>query len=265
MIRLENIYLTLGGHQVLKDVSLDIGKGETGVILGASGSGKTTILRIILGLYKPDSGRVYLNGDDLTSLDEDGVYRVRAMMGMVFQSGALFDSLTVGENVAYRLKEQGLLEEYEMEERVLKSLRFVGLDEAVDLMPSELSGGMKKRVAIARGIASNPKLMLYDEPTAGLDPINAYNMNSLINRLRTEEGVTSVVVTHDLISAFTVATRVAVIDEGSIVYTGDKDGLLACEDERVKKFLLHSGCLPMFSNAAGPMPNDLGEIGRAVS
>ncbi len=261
MIRIENVCLTLGEAQVLKDVSLNIEKGGTTVILGASGSGKTTILRVILGLHKPDSGKVYVNGDSITELDNGGLYKVRAMMGMVFQAGALFDSLTVGENVAYRLDEQGVVDDAEIEERVRKSLRFVDLEDAIDLMPAELSGGMKKRVAIARGIAPKPSIMLYDEPTAGLDPINSYNINNLINRLREEEGVTSVVVTHDLVCAFNVATTIALIDEGRLVYEGDKDGLLASDDERARRFLLHSGCLPMFSKAGAGNDGIVNQLG----
>jgi len=241
MIRLENVYLTLGGQEVLKDVTLSIGVGETGVILGASGSGKTTILRVVLGLFRPDSGRVYINGEEITGIDEDGMYRVREKMGMVFQAGALFDSLTVGENVAYRLNEQGELGSETIEERVRTSLCFVGLEDAIDMMPAELSGGMKKRVAIARGIVSSPKILLYDEPTAGLDPVNAYNISSLINRLKSEEGVTSVVVTHDIPAAFMVADSIAFIHEGRIRYAGKKEGLLASGDESVKAFLKHAG------------------------
>ena len=241
VIRLENVYLTIGGHQLLKDISLEVDKGGTGVILGASGSGKTTILRIVLGLFRPDSGRVFVGGEDITALDEEGLYRVRSSMGMVFQGGALFDSLTVGENVGYRLKEQGLMDDDAIEEKVRKSLRFVGLEDTVDLMPAELSGGMKKRVAIARGIASSPSVLLYDEPTAGLDPVNSYNVSRLIDRLRAEEGVTSVVVTHDLVTAFSVATSVALIHEGELVYVGGSEGLIGCADERARAFLLHTG------------------------
>lgn len=248
MIRLENVFLTLGDSPILKDISFSIEKGETGVMLGASGSGKTTILRIILGLYRPDSGRVFVNGDDITGLGEEELYKVREKMGMVFQGGALFDSLTVGENVGYRLEESGMDDE-EIESKVRKSLCFVGLEDSIDQMPAELSGGMKKRVAIARGIASSPKILLYDEPTSGLDPINAYNITMLINRLKEEEGVASVVVTHDIPAAFSVANKIAFIDEGSLVYVGDKDGLLASGDDRVRNFLNHSVILP--GNQAG--------------
>ena len=240
MIKLEDVYLAIGNNQILKGVSFRLHKGETGVMLGASGSGKTTILRIILGLYKPDSGRVYIGGEDITRMSDEGLYRVREKMGMVFQGGALFDSLTVGENVGYRLNEKGM-PEAELEERVRRSLCFVGLEEWIDQMPSELSGGMKKRVAIARGIASEPKVLLYDEPTTGLDPLNSHNITSLINRLRDEQGVASVVVTHDLPAAFRVANRIAFIHDGSMAYLGSTDGLLRSEDERVKQFLMHSG------------------------
>ncbi|MDD1750177.1 MAG: ATP-binding cassette domain-containing protein [Methanothrix sp.] len=242
MIRLENVFLTLGDSPILKDISFSIEKGETGVMLGASGSGKTTILRIILGLYRPDSGRVFVNGEDITGLGEEELYKVRKKMGMVFQGGALFDSLTVGENVGYRLKESGM-DDDDIEACVRKSLRFVGLEDSIDQMPAELSGGMKKRVAIARGIASSPKILLYDEPTAGLDPINAHNITMLINKLKVEEGVASVVVTHDIPAAFSVASKIAFIDEGNLVYVGDKDGLTTSGDERVRKFLNHSGFL----------------------
>ncbi len=251
MIRLENVFLTLGDTPILKDISFGIEKGETGVMLGASGSGKTTILRIILGLYRPDSGHVFVNGDEITGLGEDEIYKVREKMGMVFQGGALFDSLTVGENVGYRLKEKGVDGE-ELEAKVRKCLHFVGLEDSIDQMPAELSGGMKKRVAIARGIASSPKILLYDEPTAGLDPINAYNITMLINRLKVEEGVASVVVTHDIPAAFCVASKIAFIDEGNLVYVGDKGGLLANEDERVKNFLQHSGFNACEPGGLGP-------------
>lgn len=252
MIRLENVFLTLGDSPILKDISFSIEKDETGVMLGASGSGKTTILRVILGLYRPDSGHVYINGDDITGLGEEELYKAREKMGMVFQGGALFDSLTVGENVGYRLRESGVDEE-DVEARVRKSLCFVGLEDSIDNMPAELSGGMKKRVAIARGIAAGPRILLYDEPTSGLDPVNAHNVTMLINRLREEEGVASVVVTHDIQAAFCVATKIAFIDEGNLVYVGDRDGLLASGDDRVRAFLNHSGFMSG-SQAGGCSP-----------
>ena len=244
MIKIEHAYLTLGGRQVLNDVSFDLDEGDCGVMLGASGSGKTTMLRLILGLFRPDEGSVYVWGEDITKMDEAGLYRVREKMGMVFQGGALFDSQTVGENVGYRLIEKGKLTPSEIESRVRAGLRFVGLEDSIDLMPAELSGGMKKRVAIARGIAAGPKLMLFDEPTAGLDPLNTHNIVMLIKRLRTEEGVASVVVTHDIASAYKIASKIAFIDEGRILYNGSKEGLAACGDERVRLFLKQSCFAP---------------------
>ncbi len=243
MIRLENICLTLGGSQVLKDVSLDLEPGQTGVILGASGSGKTTILRLILGLFKPDSGRIFIDGEDTTALSEEELMPVRAKMGMVFQAGALFDSMTVGENVAYRLSEKGGHSPEEIEEKVRRSLQFVGLEDSIDQMPAELSGGMKKRVAIARGIITQPKIMLYDEPSAGLDPLNSHNITNLIKRLQSELGVTSVVVTHDIPLAFAVADEIAFLSEGVVCYMGDTDGLIKTDNECVREFINHSGCV----------------------
>jgi len=263
MITLENVCVTLGGSKILKDVDLRIEKGETGVILGSSGSGKTTILRVILGLVKPDCGSVQVNGDDVTAVDDAGLYKIREKIGMVFQGGALFDSLTVGENVGYRLKELRDMESEAIEEAVRKSLRFVGLEEAIDLMPAELSGGMKKRVAIARGIASSPTILLYDEPTTGLDPVNSFNINTLINRLRVEEGVTSVVVTHDLPSAFMVATKVAFLHEGIVAYSGKIDGLLKSRDEKALEFMRHSSCLTAYTGADGPA--GAGHEGRNIA
>ena len=244
MIRLENICLMLGGAQVLKDVSLDLKPGQTGVILGASGSGKTTILRLILGLFKPDSGSIFIDGEDTTGFSEEELMSVRAKMGMVFQAGALFDSMTVGENVAYRLSEKGGHSPEEIEEKVLTSLRFVGLEDSIDQMPAELSGGMKKRVAIARGIITQPKIMLYDEPSAGLDPLNSHNITNLINRLRSELGVTSVVVTHDIPLAFHVADEIAFLNEGVVCYNGDTYGLLKTDNECAREFINHSGVDP---------------------
>jgi len=242
LIKIENVDLTLGGAGILNDVSLMFEEGDIGVILGASGSGKTTILRIILGLYQPDEGHVYINGTDITELeDDDELYHVRDMMGMVFQGGALFDSLTVGENVAYRLSEKRTISMDVIEGKVRRSLCFVGMEDSIDMMPAELSGGMKKRVAIARGIVAAPKIMLYDEPTAGLDPVNSYNVSRLIARLRNEEGITSVVVTHDLTCAFMIATKIAFIHEGRIIYVGDKEGLIASDAPSVREFLMHSG------------------------
>jgi phospholipid/cholesterol/gamma-HCH transport system ATP-binding protein len=190
---------------VLRGVSFDLGPGSTKIILGGSGSGKTTILRLMLGLLKPDSGSISILGTDVADLSEDEIRPVRLRVGMVFQEGALFDSLTVGHNVGYRLREDGELSEDEVEERVREMLGFVGLSEHFDKMPSQLSGGQRRRVAVARALAPEPRIMLYDEPTTGLDPITATAITDLIVKVRDLDGVTSILVTHQLRDAFNVA------------------------------------------------------------
>jgi len=236
MIVLNGVDLTLGDRQVLKNVSFEVKRGETMVILGGSGSGKTTILRVILGLYRPDDGLVRIDGREITHLRQKDLRQVRQQMAMVFQSAALFDSLTVRENVGYRLWEQGLLADDAINRTVQESLRFVGLHDIIDKMPAELSGGMRKRVGIARALASGAKVLLYDEPTAGLDPINTYLISRLIVRLKLK-GVTQVVVTHDLDTAARVADRIIMIDHGQIVFEGAPDALPQSDHPAVRGFL----------------------------
>jgi len=189
---------------ILKGVSFDLEPGGTKIILGGSGSGKTTILRLILGLLKPDSGAVLVDGTDVAQLDEEAMRDIRMQIGMVFQEGALFDSMTVGDNVGYRLNDDELPED-EVEARVREMLGFVGLSPFYDRMPSELSGGQRRRVAVARALAARPKVMLYDEPTTGLDPITSTTITDLIVKVRDLDGVTSILVTHQLRDAFNVA------------------------------------------------------------
>lgn len=236
MIALHNIDLTLDGRLILHDIAFDVGAGETKVILGGSGSGKTTILRLILGLFKPDQGTIRVDGEEITALPESDLPRIRQNMAMVFQSAALFDSLTVRANVGYRLWEQGQLSDETIEETVQQSLQFVGLDEAIDKMPADLSGGMRKRVGIARALASGAKILLYDEPTAGLDPINAFAIGRLILQLKTK-GVTQVVVTHDLDLAFRVADRIVMIQHGRIVFQGTPQDLAGRQEKAIRGFL----------------------------
>ncbi len=237
MIRLDEVWFSIGGVDVLKGVSLHVARGDTKVVLGASGSGKSVLLKLILGLFRADRGTITIAGRDITRMTEQELYTVRQKIAMVFQGGALFDSLNVRENVAYRLEERRNLDEEAVERRVVESLSFVGLADAVEKMPSELSGGMRKRLAIARAIASEPEVILFDEPTAGLDPITAANINRLILRLRKMEGVTSIVVTHDLASAFLVADKIALLYDGAIIFDGTAEDLRRSQDPRVRMFI----------------------------
>ena len=236
MIALSGVWLTLGERPVLNDISFDVQAGQTKVILGASGSGKTTILRVILGLYRPDRGSIRVDGQEITELDERNLTLVRQDMAMVFQGAALFDSLTVRENVGYRLWEHGRLSDETIEQTVQESLQFVGLADTVDKMPAELSGGMRKRVGIARALASGAKVLLYDEPTGGLDPINACMISRLITKLSTK-GITQVVVTHDLDAAYRVADRIVMIQRGRVIFDGTPDGLQQSDDPAIRGFI----------------------------
>jgi len=208
---------------VLRGVSFDLRPGTTKVVLGGSGSGKTTILRLILGLLKPDSGSVQVDGAEVTGLTEEQLRDVRLKVGMVFQEGALFDSLTVGENVGYRLVEDGELDRDDVETRVREMLGYVGLDPFYAHMPSQLSGGQRRRVAVARALVARPQLMLYDEPTTGLDPITATTITDLIVKVRDLDGVSSILVTHQLRDAFNVARTSMRRENGEVVTTVAED------------------------------------------
>ena len=212
----DRVSLAFDEEEVLRDISFTLIKGHTKLILGASGAGKSTILKLILGLIKADRGVVWVNGERVDQLDEESLMAVRADLGMVFQEGALFDSLTVRENVGFRLYEQTDQPLDDIGRRVEGVLGFVGLSEYIDRMPSELSGGQRRRVAIARAMITKPKLLLYDEPTTGLDPITASTVDDEIVKLRDLESVTSIVVTHQLRDAFYIATHSAVPDDGRV-------------------------------------------------
>ncbi|MBI5379779.1 MAG: ATP-binding cassette domain-containing protein [Nitrospirae bacterium] len=237
MIRVEGVSVFFEEFQALKGVSLHVERGRTKAVVGASGCGKSTLLKVVIGLLKPDAGEVYIDGEALSRLDAERLDRVRRRIAMVFQANALFDSLSVGENVGYRLLERGEMDEAAVEERVRESLRYVGLEEAIDMLPEELSGGMKKRVAFARALASGAEILLFDEPTAGLDPINAKNINQLILGLRDRAGVTSVVVTHDLHCACMVATSLAMLHEGTLLFDGTPDEFLSSKDPLIQQFV----------------------------
>jgi phospholipid/cholesterol/gamma-HCH transport system ATP-binding protein len=216
VIALEDVSLAFDDKVILRGVSFTVLPGHTKIILGASGSGKSTILKLILGLLKPDGGRIFVNGERVDRMRERELMKVRADLGMVFQEGALFDSLTVAENVGYKLYEESTLPLEDVRRRVEDVLGFVRLDEFIDRMPSELSGGQRRRVAIARAIGARPRIVLYDEATTGLDPITATSIDEEIVKLRDLEGVTSIIVTHQLRDAFFVADHEAVRDDAGV-------------------------------------------------
>jgi phospholipid/cholesterol/gamma-HCH transport system ATP-binding protein len=226
MIEFVDVKKSFNDDVVLDGVSFKIARGETKIILGASGSGKSTILKLLLGLIKPDSGRILLENEDITQMSERELEPIRRQMGMVFQEGALFDSLSLRENVGYRLFEEGKMSEDEAELAIRRLLGFVGLEDAIDKMPSELSGGMKRRAGLARALVGNPRVVLYDEPTAGLDPITKRTIVELMIKLRDLEGVTSIFVTHDLRAAGLIASEYAVVnDQGNISILRGGDSL----------------------------------------
>ena len=237
MIEIEHVHLSFGSRKILKDVNLSVKDGETMVVLGASGSGKSTILKLIMGLLKPDTGRVVVDGKEISSMSEEEINEARRKMGMVFQYSALFDSMNIKENVAFGLRQHTKLKESEIDRIVKEKLHLVGLDGIERLMPANLSGGMKKRVSLARAIALDPQIILYDEPTAGLDPIRSTDISLLIKNTQKAMHVTSVVVTHDLKSAEMVADRMAFLYNGSFLAVGSYDMLMASDDDRVKQFM----------------------------
>ncbi|MEO5818752.1 MAG: ABC transporter ATP-binding protein [Gemmatimonadaceae bacterium] len=238
VISLDHVFLAFDSP-ILEDVSFVARQGETICIVGESGTGKSTALKLILRLLVPDKGKVCINGEDITGLNFEEALAVRQRMGMVFQGAALFDSMSVFENIAYPLREHTDLDDNEIEQRVREKLEFVDLDpdRVMDQLPSELSGGMRKRVGIARGMADNPEIMLYDEPTSGLDPLTTGTITRLIMKLQRELNVTSVVVSHDIRSVFRMATRVAVLNDRKIGFFGTPEEMAASDDIYLRDFL----------------------------
>ncbi|MGO8969885.1 MAG: ABC transporter ATP-binding protein [Myxococcaceae bacterium] len=237
MISVRDLYKSFGDHHVLCGVNLDVEEGTTCVILGGSGSGKTVLMKHIIGLLKPDRGQVFVDGEDVVPLNDLELERVRRKFGMVFQGAALFDSMTVGENVAFPLREHSKLSESEMRKRVEEKLAIVGLHEVADKFPAELSGGMRKRVGLARAIVRDPKIVLYDEPTTGLDPITTDYVDEMILTAKVKLGVTSLVISHDVASSFKVADQIAFLSDGEIVAHSPPAELRASTHPVVKLFL----------------------------
>ncbi len=223
MVQAEDLWKDLGGKPVLRGLSLGIAKGETTVVMGPSGCGKSVFMKHVVGLMRPDSGHVWIDGKDVPTLSHKGLKSVRQNMGVLFQGSALFDSLDVSENVAFMLRQHRRMTSSEIEDTVAEALEVVTMAGTQSLRPAELSGGMRKRVALARAIVMRPELILYDEPTTGLDPITAREINHLIRDLHERLGITSVVVTHDVESALFVGSYIAMIDEGRIALEGTPD------------------------------------------
>ncbi len=260
-IEFRNVTMVFDDRKVLNDLSFKVMKGETKIILGGSGCGKSTTIKLVLGLLKPDSGQILVEGEDVTNYSEIEMMRVRKKIGMIFQEGALFDSLSVYENVAFKLHEQGVPEE-EVESEVHRMLRFVNLEAAVDKMPSELSGGMRRRVGIARALVGDPKIVMFDEPTAGLDPPTARTICELAMKLRDLEDVSSIFVTHEMNNLDYLTSEYAVVNEagevifetegeklclinskvlmmrdGQIIFSGTDEALRKADDPYIHKFL----------------------------
>lgn len=240
MIKIENLHKSFRDNKVLDGVNLEIKKGETIVIIGRSGCGKSVLLKHIIGLLRPDQGKIFIDGEDITSYTNEKLYKLRQRFGMLFQGSALFDSLTVEENVGLGLREHKLLPEDEIKDKIREKLRLVGLSGVENLRSAQLSGGMKKRVGLARAIAMDPEFVLYDEPTTGLDPIMADAINDLIIDLRNKLSITSIAVTHDIVSASKIADRIAMLYQGKIIFVGTPEQIKNVDDPLVQQFITGS-------------------------
>ena len=237
MIEIINLCKSFGDHKVLDNLSFNIQSGETTVIIGRSGCGKSVMLKHIVGILKPDSGQVIIDGVDITKLSGKDLNKVRMKFGMLFQGAALFDSLTIGENVGFALYEHSNMDKRSIAKRVKECLAMVGLRDIEDLKPAELSGGMRKRVGLARAVCVNPEIILYDEPTTGVDPIMGDAVNNLIMELHDRLKITSIAVTHDMVSAYKIANRIAMLYNGKIIYSGTPDEIKNTKDPIVHQFI----------------------------
>jgi phospholipid/cholesterol/gamma-HCH transport system ATP-binding protein len=244
MIEVLDLHKSFGDNHVLRGVNLKVATGQSMVVIGGSGSGKSVLLKHIIGLLMPDSGSVIIDGVDITRLDKKHLYEVRKKFGMLFQGAALFDSMSVWENVSFVLSRSGMRAK-EAKEIAIENLKRVGMTGVEDMMPSDLSGGMRKRVGLARAIAHKPEILLYDEPTTGIDPIVADAINDLIIKMREELNVTSMAITHDMHSAYKIADRIAMLYEGRIVQEGTPDEIRETRDPIVRQFISGSAKGPI--------------------
>lgn len=238
MIAVRNLVKQIGSQEILRGINLMVAKGETLVIIGRSGGGKSVLLKHLIGLMQPDAGEIWIDGENIIGLNERKLAEIRQKVGILFQSGALFDSMTVEENIAFPLREAGERDPKVLRERVNEMLEVMEMEGQQDKMPVNLSGGMKKRVGLARSIIRRPSCILYDEPTSGLDPVVSDSINRLIRRLQERFHVTSIVVTHDMKSAFHVADHIAYLHEGKIHFYGTSEGLQGTTDPLLQDFLL---------------------------
>lgn len=245
MIEILDLHKSFGKKSVLSGVNLRVEKGESMVVIGGSGSGKSVLIKHVIGNLRPDSGTVIIDGVDITKLSEKALYEVRKKFGMLFQGAALFDSMRVWENVAFALLRQKKMKDRDAKEMAVEKLRMVGLVGVEDIMPSELSGGMKKRVGLARAIAHEPEILLYDEPTTGLDPIMADAINDLIVEMKQRLSVTSVAITHDMHSAYKIGDRIAMLYNGAIIEVGTPDEIKNTQNPVVRQFITGSATGPI--------------------
>jgi len=251
MIKVVDLYKAFGPKKVLQGANLEIHKGESMVVLGGSGTGKSVLIKCIIGILKADAGEVYVAGQEVISMKEFQLNEMRKKFGMLFQGGALFDSLSVWENVGFGLKQHTRLPDREIKERAVEKLKLVGLFNVENLRTSELSGGMMKRVSLARAICMEPEILLYDEPTTGLDPIMADVINELVIHLKKTIKVTSIAITHDMVSAYKIADKIAMLYKGKIVEVGTPDEIRASKNEVVQQFI--------HGRAEGPITAENGE------
>jgi phospholipid/cholesterol/gamma-HCH transport system ATP-binding protein len=259
-IELRDVHKAFGPKKILRGLSLTVEEGETVSLVGFSGAGKSVTLKHINGLLKPDQGTVFVDGLEVPRLGRDQLYKLRLDIGYVFQFAALFDSMTVAENIRMGLVKKGGLSEEQMRERTAESLKLVDLNGFENRFPAELSGGQRKRAGLARAVAYRPKYLLYDEPTSGLDPVTTTVIDRLITRMKEELGVTSLVITHDMKSAYSVSDRIAMLYEGRVVQVGTPDEIRASDNDIVRSFV--EGRAELAHDAETPLPDDGGPHGR---